>query len=357
MKIKEIKAYKKDLALTKPYTVAYQTFSKAVNAIIEIELENGLIGIGAAAEGEFVIGETMKDTISNLQSEHIQKWIGKDIRHFRSLIAESNSSFPGYSATRAAIDIALHDAFCKHLDISVVDFYGRKHASLPTSVTIGINNVDETIHEAREYKAQGFKVLKIKTGLDVESDIERCVKLREEFSDYFTIRVDANQGYDLLKTIAFYKSTNHLGLELIEQPMPVGTESEMTKLPAAIRDILVCDESLKNAKSAFALASDPKTCGIFNIKLMKCGGLSGAFDIANLAHAAGIDLFWGCFDESIISISAALHAAFACENTKYIDLDGSLDLAEDIVSGGFQINDGEMTIIEGPGFGFKVLNG
>ncbi len=62
---------------------------------------------------------------------------------------------------------------------------------------------------------------------------------------------------------------------------------------------------------------------------MKCGGLVSAFEIANIAKQAEIDLFWGCNDESDLSISAALHAAFACPNTKYLDLDGSFDLLED----------------------------
>jgi len=355
MKIKNINAFKMDMALTKPYTVAYQTYNNASNAFIEIELLNGIVGLGAAAEGEFVIGEKMVETVSNLQSEELQKWIGRDILHFRSLIEESNNLFPEYSATRTAIDIALNDAFCKYLGISVVDFYGRKHKSLPTSVTIGICDVEETLKEALEYKSKGFKVLKVKNGLNVEEDIERFVKLREKYGSHFTIRVDANQGYDLSDTIRFYEATNHLGLELIEQPLPVGQEPEMNKLPDEIRLKMACDESLKNAKSAFDLASRPRTCGIFNIKLMKCGGLSGAFDIANIANAAGIDLFWGCFDESIISITAALHAAFACKNTKYLDLDGSLDLAIDIVEGGFSIQNGEMSIVEGPGFGFSKI--
>jgi L-alanine-DL-glutamate epimerase-like enolase superfamily enzyme len=355
MRIKNITSFKKDLALTKPYTVAYQTYSEAVNTFIEIELENGLAGYGAAGEGEFVIGETMEDTLFNLQPAYLEKWIGRDIRHFRSIIEESKIVFPKHPATRAALDIALHDAFCKYLGIPVVDFYGRKHRTLPTSVTIGISTVEETIKEARIYRDKRFKVLKVKTGLDVNEDIERCIRLREEFGNHFTIRVDANQGYDKSKTIRFYNSTKNLGLELIEQPMPVGTESEMNKLPDDIRQRMVCDESLKNAESAFQLASDPQTCGIFNIKLMKCGGLLGAFEIANIAHSAGIRLFWGCFDESIISISAALHAAFACKGTEYLDLDGSLDLAEDLVAGGFDIKDGMMSIVEGPGFGFKKL--
>jgi L-alanine-DL-glutamate epimerase-like enolase superfamily enzyme len=167
--------------------------------------------------------------------------------------------------------------------------------------------------------------------------------------------VDANQGYDTKKTIRFYKATKNLGLELIEQPMPVGREKEMNLLPDEIRKITACDESLKNSVSAFQLSSDPQTCGIFNIKLMKCGGLSGAFDIARIAEVADIDLFWGCFDESIVSISAALHAAFACKNTRYLDLDGSLDLAEDIVKEGFEIQDGMMSIVDGPGFGFSKI--
>ena len=53
---------------------------------------------------------------------------------------------------------------------------------------------------------------------------------------------------------------------------------------------------------------------------------------------------WGCNDESVISITAALHLAFANGHTKYIDLDGSLDLVEDIAAGGFLLENGVMRI-------------
>lgn len=79
--------------------------------------------------------------------------------------------------------------------------------------------------------------------------------------------------------------------------------------------------------------------------------MMSAFEIANIAQNAGISLFWGCNDESIASIAAALHAAYACPNTRYLDLDGSFDLAEDVVSGGFRVEDGMMYILEGPGLG------
>jgi len=87
---------------------------------------------------------------------------------------------------------------------------------------------------------------------------------------------------------------------------------------------------------------------------MKCGGIRSALRIARVAQSADIALMWGCMDESIISISAALHAAFACPNTKYLDLDGSLDLARDVVEGGFVLQDGLMSIRDEPGLGVKL---
>ena len=44
---------------------------------------------------------------------------------------------------------------------------------------------------------------------------------------------------------------------------------------------------------------------------------------------------WGCMDESV-SIAAALHAAFASPATRYLDLDGSFDLARDIAAQGWR---------------------
>jgi L-alanine-DL-glutamate epimerase-like enolase superfamily enzyme len=355
MKITKIHAYRRDIPLTNPYTIAFQTTSVAELAFLEIELANGMIGFGASAASEHVFGETIEDSIRNLQSDAVQALVGQDIRHFRQIIGEMKLAFPEHSGTVTCIDIALHDAFGKYLDIPVVEFYGQKIQALPTSVTIGIKSVKETIKDAKEYKKQGFKVLKIKTGLELETDIERCTKLRERFGDSLQIRVDANQGYSVQQTIDFYTATKSLNLELIEQPMPVGTEAEMKKLPHSLKEKIACDESLKNAASALELIDGEGACGIFNIKLMKCGGLLGALEIANIAQYADIDLFWGCFDESNLSIGAALHAALAAPTTKYIDLDGSFDLAEDPFAGGFVLEDGYLHIAEGAGFGVRKV--
>jgi len=352
MKIQSVRAYAKNLALQKPYTIARETITNVENVFLEIVLENGIVGIGAANPAPEVVGETPVQTLQNLQGGFIECLVGRDIRHFLKHIADCRQHFNTMPGTQACIDIALHDAFGQFIGIPIVDFYGRQHSSMPVSVTIGIKEVAATIEEAGDYYAKGFRVLKVKTGLDATMDAERVIKLREKFGRHFTIRVDANTGYDLQQLQSFLEQTKQAGIELIEQPLLPSFEKDLLQLPASTRALLAADESLKNAGSALLLAQEA-LYGIFNIKLMKCGGIRGAFEIATIAQPAGIDLFWGCNDESMVSITAALHAAFACPHTKYLDLDGSLDLAEDVVKGGFIIQDGIMRTVDKPGLGLS----
>src|SRR5260370_32246155 len=137
--------------------------------------------------------------------------------------------------------------------------------------------------------------------------------------------------------------------------MQAGAVDAMRELPEAWKERIAADESLLDDRDALALAALPRACGIFNIKLMKCGGIRPALRMAAIAQASGIHLMWGCMDESRISIAAALHAAFASPATRYLDLDGSLDLARDVAQGGFVIERGRMRTTDAPGLGVTAL--
>ena len=211
------------------------------------------------------------------------------------------------------------------------------------------------LNKAKEYMQMGFKVLKLKTGKSVAEDVAIFSKIRETVGKNIKIRVDANQGYSVEDTEHFYHQTEQLGLELIEQPMHYDEVAVMKKLPPNIRNICMADENLKTMEHALELAQKPLHFGLYNIKLMKCGGVAAGRQIASIANLANIGLMWGCMDESIISITAALHAALSSPATRYLDLDGSLDLAKDIVKGGFILKDGNMSLGEGSGLGVELL--
>ena len=215
--------------------------------------------------------------------------------------------------------------------------------------------MEETLADAHRCLGLDFSVLKVKTGLDLEQDLERLSRLRESVGRDIVIRVDANQGYTRDETIRFFEKTASLDLEFVEQPMQAGAVDSMRELPEVWKNRIAADESLLDDADAVTLAAPPHACGIFNIKLMKCGGIRPAIRIAGVAQAAGIDLMWGCMDESRISIAAALHAAFASPATRYLDLDGSLDLARDVAAGGFVIEQGRMRLTDAPGLGISAL--
>ena len=65
MKIKAVRAYLKQIKLTKPYTIAYNTFSDVSMAFFEVELENGIIGYGTGSPAEDVVGESAAQSAAN----------------------------------------------------------------------------------------------------------------------------------------------------------------------------------------------------------------------------------------------------------------------------------------------------
>ncbi len=355
MKITKVHAYLRHVALKKPYTIANYTFADVSFVFLELHLANGLVGHGSGSPAEEVVGETPEQCLQALESDVVQALVGRDIEDFQAIIREQHAHFLHQPGTVAAVDLALHDAYGKWKVISVLELLGQKSGPLPTSITVGIMSTEEAIREVKDLHQQGFSIFKIKIGGHVEEDIAKLIRLQEVFPSGMTWRVDPNQGYALPELIRFLKATEQIPLELVEQPLPVAKDPMMSQIPPKFAHLMMADESLTDFSRATCLVGEPQLFHVFNLKLMKCGGIQAAMEIGSLAASAGINLFWGCNDESCVSISAALHAAYACPNTRFLDLDGSFDLAEDVFSGGFELRNGFLHVLDKPGLGVNLI--
>ena len=356
MKITAVETRFEHFELVRPYAISFRPMMAAVeNGIVEIATDDGLVGRGAASPEHFVTGETREMCAEALDEEALQWLVGRDVRELPSICRDLGARTATAPAARAAVDVALHDLLAQKLGLPLVDMLGRAHVSLPTSITIGIKSLEETRQEADEYLGRGFRILKVKLGESLDKDLERLRKLREHIGDRALIRVDPNQGYRPEEVVRFVEETGGLNVEFLEQPTAAEDIPAIKALPVPIRQQIAADESLLSESDALELVAPPAACGIFNIKLMKCGGIRPALRIATIAESAGVSLMWGCMDESIISITGALHAALASPATRYLDLDGSLDLARDVVAGGFILEDGCMRTNDAPGLGLRAL--
>lgn len=352
MRITGVEVWKEDMQLTRTYRIAGEEITHVENAFILLKHERA-IGIGAACPMPEVCGENISDTLATLRHAGDQL-LNSDIELPEKSYRAADEAFPLYPSARAAIDMARYDLYCKLQGIPVVQYLGQRHQELETSVTIGITEEAQVQEELSSHLRNGFHVIKVKIGDDVERDIAIVRKLREWGGTGFRLRVDANEGYSLPSFLKFLEKTGDLNIELIEQPLLSPGFTSMRSLPFPQRGRYMADEDLISVKDAHELMEDPPY-GVWNIKLMKSGGITPSKQIATLAAQAGIEVMWGCNDESRVSIAAALHAAFSSRATRYLDLDGSFDIARDICEGGFILEDGKLRLTEAPGLGVILL--
>lgn len=356
MKITNIEAWEVKMKLREPYTIAYDTFTMADNVFLRIETDKGITGYGCAAPDPEVTGDSA-DTVLEAYESVIKPGLkGSDPLRAAFLLSRLREPLKARPSARAMVDMALYDILGKAAGLPLYKILGGFRRHIKTSITIGILPLEETVQKAGAFIKQGFKSLKLKGGSDVESDIERVLKVREAVGKSIELRFDANQGYTVEDALRFFESTRSAKVELIEQPTPRGEPDLLKRVTRGISIPIMADESMMNLRDAFRLARRD-IVDMVNIKLMKCGGIYEALHINSVAHAAGMDVMVGCMDEAAVSIAAGLHFALARPNVAYADLDGHLDLMDDPSAGAVILKNGILYPTPNPGLGLGPILG
>lgn len=352
MMIREMLVHREHVPLTRPYVIASFTTSSVEIFYVRVRDAEGNFGYGAASPASDITGESSEDCAAAL-ARTAAIFSSSDGDPSDALAQEVERLRPTPAAL-AALDMAARDLEARRRGVPLCSLLGKPRDPLPTSVTIGILPVEETLAEAREHIGHGFTRLKIKIGHDIDVDLERLSKLREAFGTDVGIRVDANQGYDLSAAKRICEAARRLSLELVEQPLPKEDDALLSEFSSEERAMIALDESVLGMKDATRVFSGDNIPGHIVVKLMKCGGVTAATQIAADAERAGVGIMWGCMDESVVSISAALHSSLATPSTRFIDLDGSFDLAKDLATGGFAVENGVLIPNGMPGLGVEV---
>lgn len=253
-------------------------------------------------------------------------------------------------AAAAALDIAMWDLRSKLNGVSLAASVGGSPREVPTDATIDIRHPDEAGRDAVALSKDGFRSIKVKIGKSLAEDLERTKAVREAVGPKMNIFVDANGGYDFGKALEFWEKAAPLDLDFFEQPVPQDKMEELAALRK--RGVRVCaDESVVNEES-LERAIDLEAADIINIKLMKCGGIGTALEMAGMAGDASLEIMIGCTGDIGISIAAAAH--FACgTDAEYVDLDSHLNIAP--VCDGPEAKNGSIQLKDEPGHGVRLV--
>ena len=218
-------------------------------------------------------------------------------------------------AAQCAIDLALWDWFAIREGTTVAELVtGKAPRSVPTFCTIGLSTPEELAEKARELAA--FPLIKLKS--DQSADLLPVRYIRERSTA--KIAVDANCAWSAVDLRAAAKELSALGVAFLEQPFAPHEDHRLPRTPTMP---LMADESCVSEADVERVA---RHFDGFNIKLVKCGGLTPALRMARRGRELGLKTMVGCMLESSLLIAAG---AVVAQRTEFADLDGAWLLADD----------------------------
>jgi L-alanine-DL-glutamate epimerase-like enolase superfamily enzyme len=251
------------------------------------------------------------------------------------------AAIQGHGAAKCALDIALHDLAGKALGAPVHRLLGLSAEGPPTDFTLGLDEPAVVAERAR--RAADFPALKIKVG--GPADLETLRAVRNAYDG--PIRVDANTAWTPDAAERMVPELVRLGVELIEQPFPARRLDWLRDLQQASPLPIVADESAVTIDDLEGLVG--VVAGI-NVKLAKCGGIAPARAMLVRARELGLRTFLGCMEETSVGIAASAAVASLAE---WVDLDGTLLLADDPFTGLELGPDKRWRLAERPGLGLS----
>jgi len=323
-----------ELPLVHPFKIARGEETVARTAVVRVRWGD-LEGIGEAAPIERY-GESVESVVAYFNAHPAA---GDDPYRLEELL---HDGIP--PAARGGLDLALHDLIGKDLGKPVYDLFGCDPARTPvTSFTIGIADPQTTLRKLAEIG--DHPILKVKLGSGTAAEqIATIAAIRERYSG--TIRIDANEGWDVESAVAILSELERFDIEFCEQPVPAGHPEHLRAIRERVRIPIVSDEDSLQASDL------PRLYGCVdgvNVKLAKTGGLRGAIAMIHTARAMGLKIMLGCMVESAICATAAAHISPLVD---WADIDGPFLTASDPFAG-VTYDRGKLVLPDTPGLGVR----
>ena len=357
MKIANVKIEKFSAPLKQPFRVAYGTMERADSWMVKVETDEGLTGLGSAAPLPFVTGETL-DTCRLVLQDLGKALLGADALDIAGAHAIMDGYIHANGSAKCAFDVALHDLLGKYRGLPLYRLLGGTDPVVINDITVGIDTPENMRREAERCVFElGFDILKVKIGLDLSHDLEALRAIRSSVGDGVRIRVDANQGYTVETALAALTELESLGVDAAEQFLPwwdfEGAAELMRRNSTSVK--LMLDESIHDAHDA-RRAARLRAADFYNIKLMKCGGLLGGAQIADVAEQAGAGCMVGCMMENKISLTAGISLVAAKGAIVEADCDSFTFFVgdDDGIPGGFTREGGTFRLLDRPGLGIDL---
>jgi D-galactarolactone cycloisomerase len=282
--------------------------------------------------------------------------------------AEELTSRPGvHRWALGAVSMALDDLRARRRGIPVSDLYGprqrdkvRAYAS-SRGYLDGLSPEAAWTDEALTSWDEGFRAIKLRIGRYPVDDEIAAIKRVVAAAPAMTWMADGNGAYDMADSRRLASALEALRFRWLEEPLPTNDYGAYAPLAGELTIPLAGGEILESASDAEPFLR----AGSFDLvqpDVSICGGIGGVLDIAAAANAAGrYAVPHAC--SGAIALAATLHilavlplpadAPAWAEPILEHDV-GENPIRTDILTEALALDDGWMTIPDGPGLGIDV---
>lgn len=331
----------------------------AENLLVRLHSNDGANGVGAC-QYEARYGETGAEAALVVQKHYTPLLLKEDPLNIESILAKLDAFIPEHLASKAAVDIALHDLKGKLLNVPVYELLGgraRERVQLLAPQVSRGEPLDQA-KEAARLAGEGYTALKLRVGgADAEKDIQRVKEVRQAVGMSVEIRIDANEYHTPASAVGLISRLEPFDLAWVEDPIPGGDIEGLAYLRRKIRVPLEAGQLGSPADVLRYIRMGAADC--FKIKVVRGGGLLKLKKSVAIAEAANMSVVSGSGGDNDINFAAEIalngstrHMSHACESTGawFIYPEESRLVKEPIA-----VRDGYAYLSEKPGLGVELI--
>ena len=264
--------------------------------VVEVEAENGAIGLGNAALSPFVCKEIIDRCLRNIV-------IGEELFDIEALWHKMYRSTVAFGRKGAAlgaisaIDIALWDLVGKLMGQPVYRLLGgATRDKIQVYASKLYNQAADTLEaEAQTYKDAGYKAVKMRLGYGpkdgawgMQKNIESVARVRDVLGPDIDLMAEVYMGWTLTYARRMIKMLEPYDLRWIEEPV-IADEIESYSILNAMNATPIAGGEHEHTLAGFRSLVERRAIDVLQFDTNRVGGITQARKVAVLAEAFGLE--------------------------------------------------------------------
>jgi o-succinylbenzoate synthase len=204
-----------------PYDILYSHGYRRLGALIQLESENGDVGVGDLAPLKERSRESLLQTIAQFKE---YESVLTSVKWDKDDFIEQLTAFPLFPSLSFALESALFSILTP-----------RFSCSLDVAALLMGNSVKEIMTIAEMRKKEGFQTVKLKIG-NLSPDVAFTVI--NELKGTFKLRIDANSRWSLSDSMRFFSQFPVDLFDYVEDPVESIAELQDFPFPIAVEELI-----------------------------------------------------------------------------------------------------------------------